>query len=90
LVMSFDFQSALTEIQEKSDSKIQIETAYKWGSRAVVCYRIYQKTKDLTWLQRAEDYKHEAIEHASLADDDFETLKLVTERLKQESTAVVE
>ncbi len=90
MVMSFDFQAALTEIQEKSDSKIQIETAYKWGSRAIVCYRIYAKTKDLKWLQRAEDYKHEAVEHASLADDDFETLKLVTERLKQESTAVVE
>ena len=83
--MSFDFQTALKEIQEKSDSVIQIETAYKWGSRAIVCYRIYKKTRDLKWLQRAEDYKHEAIEHASLAEDGFETLKAVAERLKEES-----
>ncbi len=85
--MPLDLKAAAKEISEKTDSTIQIETAYKWASRAAVCYLLFRKTGKLKWLQRAEDYKHEAVEHASLADDDFETLKLVTEELKGDSDA---
>ena len=83
--MPFDLKAAAKEISEKTDSTIQIETAYKWASRAVVCYRLYKRTGKLKWLQQAEDYRHEAVEHASLADDDFETLKAVTDELKAEA-----
>lgn len=85
----FDLKSAAQEISKKTDSTIQIETALKWGARAVVCYRLYKKTKKLKWLQRAEDYRHEAIEHASLADDGFETLKKVSAALAAEAQLAV-
>ena len=87
--MTFDLKAAAKEISEKTDSTIQVETAYKWASRAVVCYRLYKGTGKLKWLQQAEDYRHEAIEHASLADDDFATLKTVTEELKKEADGAV-
>lgn len=80
-----DLKAAATELSEKTDSDIQTETAYKWASRAIVCYRLFRATKKLRWLQRAEDYRHEAIEHASLADDGYETLKLLTEELATEA-----
>lgn len=85
----FNLKAAAKEISEKTDSDIQIETAFKWASRAIVCYRLYKGTGKIAWLQRAEDYKHEAIEHASLAADDFKTLKTVAVELEMESSLAV-
>ena len=51
---------------------------------------LYKRTGKPKWLQQAEDYRHEALEHASLADDNFETLKAVVTELKTEADAAVE
>lgn len=80
-----NLNAAAKEISEKTDSTIQIETAYKWASRSIVCYRLFVSTGKLTWLQRAEDYRHEAIEHASLAEDDYKALRDVTDVLREEA-----
>ena len=57
------------EVTGKSDSQISVETAYKWAQRAVVAYSQFAKTGEIEWLIRAEDYRHEALEHASLVED---------------------
>jgi hypothetical protein len=58
-----------TEVLSKSDAQISTETAYKWAARSVVAYREFAKTGEMEWYRRAEDYRHEALEHASLVGD---------------------
>jgi hypothetical protein len=60
------------EVLAKSDRQINVETAYKWAARAVVSFSEFARTKSLEWLLRAEDYRHEALEHAALVGDDGE------------------
>lgn len=67
--MSFDITAALTEVQAKTDTQIEIETAYKWGSRALACYLLHERSGELRWFLRAEDMRHEAIEHAALSGE---------------------
>lgn len=81
VVPQFDVAAALSEVQSKAEEQIEIETAYKWGSRAMACYQLYSQTKNVKWLLQAEDYRHEAIEHASLAKDSGNTLRVVEEAL---------
>lgn len=57
------------EVTEKSDKTISVETAYKWAERAVVAYSQFAKSGAVEWLLRAEDYRHEALEHAALVSD---------------------
>jgi hypothetical protein len=57
------------EVLHKTDRTINIETAYKWAARAVVAYIQFTKTESFEWLLRAEDYRHEALEHAALVGD---------------------
>lgn len=53
---------ALTELQSKTLSQIQIETAMVWYGRAVAAFML-GKGAD------AIEYAHEAIEHAALSGD---------------------
>lgn len=61
--------SAKTEVKNKSDSEIERETAKKWAARAIACYEEYHSTNSLKWLLRADNYRHEALEHASIVGD---------------------
>ena len=76
MLTTADVAAAFEEIVElgKSDAVIQHETARKWAARAVVCYRLFAQTGDGAWSKRAEDYSHEAIEHAAFAGDSCSTL----------------
>jgi len=65
----FDVATALKEVQTKSDAQIELETALKWGSRSIACYQLYKQTQMPSWFVRAEDYRHEALEHAALVQD---------------------
>jgi hypothetical protein len=56
---------ASVEIQNKSKSLIEAETAHAWGARAMAAYALYQSSGDLRWLLDAQGYHHEAVEHAS-------------------------
>lgn len=67
--MDLDVPTALDEVTSKSDPVIERETSAKWASRAVACYCKFAETGDAEWLMRAEDYKHEALEHAAMCED---------------------
>lgn len=58
---------ALVELQEKTLQMIQSETAFTWGGRALTSYALFAQTGDMQHLWDAEEYGHEAIEHAALA-----------------------
>lgn len=81
----FDLNAALNEITTKSESQIQIETAYKWASRAIICYRLFSNSRELKLFAQAVDYHHEAIEHAASAEDDCKTLHKIEEVLQAEA-----
>lgn len=57
------------DITEKSLADIQKETAWTWASRAAACYEKLAKTGDWKWKTDAEEYRHEAVEHAALIGD---------------------
>ena len=62
-------RAARTEVTSKSDVVIERETAEKWAARSIACFEKYAETGNQKWLVRAEDYKHEALEHAALVGD---------------------
>ena len=80
----FDTAGAAAELAAKTAAEIEIETAYKWGGRAVMAYRIYHKTGALRWRDQAVEYAHEACEHAAMALDSGETLRLVESAIGDE------
>ena len=53
---------------------MEIETACKWAERSLACFEEYLRTKNTAWLRRAESYRHEALEHAALAEDHGKTV----------------
>lgn len=55
---------AVPELQSKTLSTIQVETALKWGGRALAARALGQPDADVT------EYAHEAVEHAALSGDD--------------------
>jgi len=68
----FDVKKASEELAEKSYREIQKETAYKWASRAAASYEAVISTRredKLAVWSVAEEYYHEAIEHAALVED---------------------
>ncbi len=70
-------ESARKEVLGKSHGQIEEETAWKWASRAIACFEIYQATGVMAWLKDSEDYYHEAIEHAAFADKSCGVLQAV-------------
>lgn len=72
------YKKAVAEVVAKTEEQIERETAEKWAACAVACYRQASKAVKKAsgmnrasgeWLLRAEDYRHEALEHGSLAED---------------------
>lgn len=64
---------ARKEVQDKTTEDINKETAYKWASRAIACYEFADQSPENDekneWALRAEDFRHEALEHAALVGD---------------------
>lgn len=60
------FTRAVPELRAKSITVIQTETAATWHDRAGAAYLLYIAYGQLQWLLDAEEYRHEAIEHAAL------------------------
>lgn len=65
-------KEAKEELNKKSYRDIQVETAWKWASRAAASYdNVLSASRDkkvITWTIAGE-YYHEAIEHAALVED---------------------
>lgn len=74
-------RAAMREVQAKSEAEIEAETAARWAMRAVACYKLYAETDDSEWLIRAEDYKHEALEHGAQVGDQGKTVKRIEAQL---------
>jgi DhnA family fructose-bisphosphate aldolase class Ia len=67
----FDIQQAQREIGLKSKVDIEMETAIRWGARAVAAYYQYASTGDTRWLVEATEYASEATEHAAGVSGSF-------------------
>jgi hypothetical protein len=64
---------AKKELAEKSYAQIQKETAWKWASRAAAAFDLCKDEVDLAkkvaMYQTAQEFEHEAVEHAALYED---------------------
>lgn len=79
------FAEAYEEVSLKSEEQIELETAENWAARAVACYVRAAKElgsrddlfgeKYMEWFIRAEDFKHEALEHGAQVGDGGATVK---------------
>lgn len=66
-----DLDSARKELTEKSYTEIEEHTAWTWASRACVVYQFISESSnedEFNLCMLAEDYYHEAIEHAALVE----------------------
>jgi hypothetical protein len=77
---------SISEVKAKTEAQIETETAIKWAARAVACYRHAKESTDqkeqIKWILRGEDFRHEAIEHASLVGDQGGVLSEVETAVK--------
>lgn len=62
-----DVKQASIELRTKSLLAIQVETAWSWASRAAAAYSYFRTSGITQWRLDAQEYEHEAIEHAALA-----------------------
>lgn len=79
-------EKAREELKDKSYLEIQKETAWKWASRSAASYDLAIEEKDISRkvavLSVAEEFHHEAIEHAALYEDGGGLLREVDKELE--------
>ena len=67
-------EEARAELMEKSYQDIQTETALKWAARAYAAYeivfRLDSDAEQIGWFHVGEEYRHEALEHSALIEDE--------------------
>lgn len=85
--MDLKIEEALQELQDKPDAMIEFETSVKWGARAAASYILSHQSltnvDKVHWLIRAEDSRHEALEHASLIGDEGAVLNELQKEIDQ-------
>lgn len=67
--MALNLSRAIEELKAVSVVDIQVETAWKWASRAAAAYELSLSDTKPNWIIVGEDYRHEALEHAALCED---------------------
>lgn len=72
------------EVSQKSDSRIERETAEKWANRAIACYALYLPYSNVDWLTRYDSYRHEALEHAAVVGDRGATVRRIQDKIDRE------
>lgn len=86
-------EAAREELSNKSYHDVQVETAWKWASRACAAYEwVSDKSSHalISWTV-AEEYCHEAIEHAALSGSDApELLKEIQDAIEPYQEVAVE
>lgn len=79
----------------KSDAALELETANSWAARAISCFaraadvaRSAAKSQSVAmveeageWRLRAENYRHEALEHAALVGDHGKTVGAIQRKI---------
>lgn len=68
---------ARKDIASKSLITLDRESAHKWTLLAVEAYRKFNASGELKWFGEAEVLRHEALEHASGAEDGGKLLREV-------------
>lgn len=84
--MALNVAKAQKELKTKTYTEVQTETAWTWGSRAAAMYDgltpdLPLREAMIRWMQ-AQEYEHEATEHAALVDDGGITVRDMTQALK--------
>lgn len=68
-----DVNAAIMELVEKTDSQLEMETAYKWTARACAALQIAAVADDEEiknhYIDWADQLEHEGLEHAALVKD---------------------
>lgn len=89
-----NIEAAKEELSEKSFVDIQIDTAWKWASRAAVAYEASVEAQDraekLGWYLQGVEYGHEAIEHSALVEDKGKILAEIQSSLEDYSSKAYE
>jgi hypothetical protein len=76
-------KAAKDELATKTYFEIEKDTAFKWAARAIESYKKAEPSGDLELFLNAEEYRHEAIEHAAMVNDNFETLKEIEIKIEE-------
>lgn len=81
-----DVNAALKEIKTKSLKDIEYDTAWRWASRAIAALVLANQAQlddeRAKWLGLSRDFKHEALEHAALQEDNGTLVKRVQEEIE--------
>lgn len=89
-----DIGKAMREITTKTEEQIEQETAITWAARAVACYQLVLRSVDrrqqTLLFSQADDFKHEALEHASLAGDRGQLLNQLATAIEESRNNALE
>lgn len=89
-----DLEKAMKELREKSILDIERATALTWGGRALASYHLSRESSTpLERLQRfyeGENYRQEAMEHASMAEDGGGLMRGIHDEVEVERKAALE
>lgn len=92
-MITLNIPEAEAELNQKSYRDIQSETAAKWGARAAVSYQnvinAVAGNKLLFWTV-AEEFNHEAIEHAALVEDGGELVGEIQDAVRPYQEAALD
>lgn len=76
-----DIEKAMKELAEKSMMDIEQATALTWGGRAAASFRLSLEantpSERLQRFYEGENYRQEAMEHASMLEDGAELLRAI-------------
>lgn len=79
-------EKALEELRTKKMDEIERLTAITWGGRALASYKLAQEQRDMgerfRHFYEGENYRQEALEHASMAEDRGELLRQVHDEIE--------
>ena len=75
LISVTDIVEAHADLLRKTEKEIEVETAIKWGARAIAAFELFQEQEAIKYFIWGEDLFHEALEHAALAKDYGRTLE---------------
>jgi len=79
-----NLKEARDEIAAKTHRQIEVETAWKWASRAAAAYELVSNEGEdkLAIWSMAEEFYHESVEHAALSEDDGELIKKIKDAVE--------
>jgi len=80
-----EISEALKELSNTTLDAIQVQTAMKWGSRAVAAYTFALRspnTKEMfQWISDGDEYRSEALEHAGVSSQSMQLIPMLTQQI---------